>query len=153
MSEPELKYLLIFTDFSNFWFFFSVHVDVGAKVDPKKRHSMEINGYRFEVIPKAKFKEQKAWNSSWVKDFSIADGATYLLGPLSENTSYLVRVASRNAAGYSNWAEVKEFTTLPKLPFIPSKAQSLTTSILSVCIVTLISIIAIFNLQEFFNPF
>ena len=113
------------------------HVDVGAKVDPKNRHPMEIKGYRFEVITKDAFKNNHSWKKSWVKDFSIADGATYLLSPLSENTTYLVRVASRNVAGLSDWTEVAEFTTLPKLPFIPSMANRLLSKVSSFGCVTI----------------
>jgi hypothetical protein len=97
-------------------------LDVGAKVDPKSVHIMDINGYRFELIAKQTFRNQKSWNGSYVKDFAIADGATYLLSPLSENTTYMVRVAARNAAGVSDWTETQEFTTLSKLPNITSGA-------------------------------
>jgi hypothetical protein len=97
-------------------------LDVGAKVDPKNAHVMQINGYRFELIPKQVFRQQKSWNGSWVKDFAIADGATYLLSPLSENTTYMVRVAARNAAGVSDWTLTEEFTTLSKQPYVTSAA-------------------------------
>lgn len=96
-------------------------VDVGAKVDLKNRNKMDINGYRFELIPKDVWKADKgSWDKSWVKDFPIADGVTYLLNPLSENTTYLTRVASRNVAGFSDWSEMKEFTTLFKQTYITS---------------------------------
>lgn len=103
-------------------------VDVGAKVNTN-RHKMDINGYRFELIPKEIYKKGNgSWSSSWVKDFPIADGVTYLLGPLSENTTYLARVASRNIAGFSDWTETTEFSTLPKVPYIPSEASRSTFS-------------------------
>lgn len=105
-------------------------VDVGAKVDPKNHHKMDINGYRFELIPKDVFKKNNgSWSKSWVKDFPVADGVTYLLGPLSENTTYLARVASRNIAGFSDWYETTEFVTLSKQPFITSESQRLHYSI------------------------
>lgn len=93
-------------------------IDVGAKVDPKTQNSMSINGYRFELIPKHKFEKQKSWNGSWVKEFAIADGATYLLTPVSENTTYMIRVASKNSAGYSDYTETLYETTIPKYPMI-----------------------------------
>lgn len=96
-------------------------VDVGAKVNLKNWNKMDINGYRFELIPKEIYrKNNRSWSESWVKDFPVADGVTYLLGPLSENTTYLARVASRNIAGFSDWTDITEFSTLPKLPYIPS---------------------------------
>lgn len=109
------------------------HVDVGAKVDPKNRHKMEINGYRFEVIAKDRYKGASSWKNAWVRDYSIADGATYLISPFSENTTYLIRVASRNVAGYSDWTETKEFTTLPKLPFVQNKAARSKVLTFSAC--------------------
>jgi hypothetical protein len=95
-------------------------IDVGAKVDAKNPHLMAINGYRFELIPKDVFKVQKSWTGSFIKDFAIADGVTYLLSPLSENTTYMVRVAARNTAGISDWTETQEFTTLSKQPYVTS---------------------------------
>lgn len=118
------------------------HVDVGAKVDAKNPQTFDIKGYRFELITKESYKDKSSWSRSWVKDFSIADGATYLLGPLSENTTYLVRVASKNVAGFSDWTEVKEFTTLPKLPFVPSKSPRMLSSILSVNSLALFTVIS-----------
>lgn len=107
-------------------------VDVGAKVNLKNHQKMDINGYRFELIPKDIFKKSNgSWSNSWVRDFPVADGVTYLLGPLSENTTYLARVASRNIAGFSDWTEVTEFSTLPKVPFMPSESPRLHLSIVS----------------------
>lgn len=48
-------------------------IDVGAKIDFKNRHRMDVNGFRFELIPKDIFLENHgSWNRSWVKDFPIA---------------------------------------------------------------------------------
>lgn len=95
-------------------------LDVGAKVDPKSVNLMDINGYRFELIPREDFRVKNSWDGSLIKDFAIADGATYLLSPLSENTTYMVRVAARNAAGLSDWTKTEEFTTLSKTPYVTS---------------------------------
>lgn len=94
-------------------------IDVGAKIDFKKRTRMDVNGFRFEVIPKELLHEQNgSWSKSWIRDFPVADGVTYLLNPLSENTTYMIRVAARNTAGFSDWTGPTEFSTLPKQPFI-----------------------------------
>lgn len=121
-------------------------VDVGAKVDMKNRHKMDINGYRFELIPKDVFKKNNgSWSKSWVKDFPVADGVTYLLGPLSENTTYLARVASRNIAGFSDWYEVTEFVTLSKQPFITSGTQRLKLSL------SLMNTFALYSIMKMTN--
>lgn len=113
-------------------------IDVGAKKDPRTVHKMDINGFRFEVIPKEIFVENNDWSRSWIKDFSVERGgkksllfeATFLLSPLSANTTYLVRAASRNVAGFSDWTPVQEFTTLLKQPAISNKSASLHSSFL-----------------------
>lgn len=80
---------------------------------------MDINGFRFELIPRDILnKNNGSWNKSWVREFPIADGVTYLLSPLSENTTYMIRVASRNAAGFSDWTGPTAFSTLPKQPLM-----------------------------------
>lgn len=102
-------------------------IDVGAKRDPyRKRTVMDIRGYRFELIPKHVFeKERKSWRKAIVQYYDFADGATYLINSLQEDTTYLTRVASRNLAGYSEWTDVVEFTTLLKQPkFLTASAMS-----------------------------
>ena len=42
---------------------------------------MDINGYRFELIPQQVHIANKSWQSAWIKDFSVEDGVTYLLNP------------------------------------------------------------------------
>lgn len=97
-------------------------IDVGAKVDPKTHNKMSVKGYRFELIPEPVFKETTSWNRSFVREFAIADGVTYLLSPLSPDTVYMVRVAARNIAGYSEWSQTEKFTTLAKQTYITSAA-------------------------------
>lgn len=74
-------------------------LDVGAKrtgsPDP-----MDIIGYRFEFVSTEEhLNNGKNWSNARVvlKDFT--DGVTYLINNLSPNTTYLIRVASRNPAG------------------------------------------------------
>lgn len=106
-------------------------IDVGAKRDLKNFHKMDITGYRFEIIQKDIFIENgENWSRSWIKDFAVADGATYLLAPLSANTTYMVRVASRNVAGFSDWSETKEFATLLKQPYVSNEAPGMHFSLL-----------------------
>lgn len=46
--------------------------------------------------------------------FLLLLGVTYLISDLSPNTTYLIRVASRNPAGLSDWMGPKEFHTHPR---------------------------------------
>ncbi|XP_062704961.1 neural cell adhesion molecule 2 [Aedes albopictus] len=95
----------------------TLDIDVGATkshdVDPD--HSTII-GYRFEMIPTEEFAKHRNWDRAHRRDFDVEDGVTYLLVNLIPDTRYLIRVAARNAAGLSDWTEVKEFTTHPLQP-------------------------------------
>lgn len=85
-------------------------IDVGAKKG-RKNNKMDVNGFRFELIPKEVFlDDNESWSRSWIKDFAVEDDVTYLISPLSANTTYLVRVAARNIAGFSDW-RTEEFQT------------------------------------------
>ncbi|CAO1325840.1 unnamed protein product, partial [Diamesa serratosioi] len=117
----------------------TLDIDVGAKRDPKSTNLMDINGYRFELIPKQVFIANGNWQSAWIKDFSVEDGVTYLLNPLSHNTTYLVRVASRNLAGLSDWTETQEFTTLSNQPHKTSRSSKLKSTILFLFITFLLN--------------
>ncbi|XP_058453999.1 neural cell adhesion molecule 2-like [Malaya genurostris] len=95
----------------------TLDIDVGAKkshdVDPD--HSTII-GYRFELIPTEEYAKHHSWDRANRRDFDVEDGVTYLLVHLIPDTKYLIRVAARNAAGLSEWTEVKEFSTHPLQP-------------------------------------
>ncbi|XP_055591877.1 neural cell adhesion molecule 2-like [Uranotaenia lowii] len=95
----------------------TLDIDVGATkshdVDPD--HSTII-GYRFELIPTEEYGKYRSWERAERRDFDVEDGVTYLLVHLMPDTKYLIRVAARNAAGLSDWTEVKEFTTHPLQP-------------------------------------
>lgn len=95
-----------------------------------------LQGYRFEIIESEKFRlDGRKWdharimilgfedgmvrsNSHKTKVFNLAKltGITYLINNLVANTSYLVRVASKNPAGLSDWTGPREFHTTPKEP-------------------------------------
>lgn len=115
-------------------------IDVGAKKDPKSTNLMDINGFKFELIPKEIYKKNNnSWGEALRKEFAVADGVTYLISQLSADTIYMVRVASRNLAGFSDWSETKEFSTLLKQPYVTSSGTSLLHSSL-----VLIKIVAIY---------
>ena len=86
-----------------------------------KSHDVEpdhstIIGYRFELIPTEEYGKYRSWERANRRDFDVEDGVTYLLVHLIPDTKYLIRVAARNAAGLSDWTEVKEFSTHPLQP-------------------------------------
>ncbi|XP_055540722.1 neuroglian-like [Wyeomyia smithii] len=95
----------------------TLDIDVGATkshdVDPD--HTTVI-GYRFELIPTEEYAKHHNWERANRRDFDVEDGVTYLLVHLIPDTKYLIRVAARNAAGLSEWTEVKEFSTHPLQP-------------------------------------
>lgn len=74
-------------------------LDVGAKRIGKP-DTMDITGYRFEILSTEEHRNNGGkWTNARVvlKDFT--DGVTYLINNLSPNTTYLIRVASKNPAG------------------------------------------------------
>lgn len=74
-------------------------LDVGAKKIGSPS-PMDIIGYRFELVSSEELRKNGGkWNATRVvlKDFT--DGVTYLINNLSPNTTYWIRVASRNPAG------------------------------------------------------
>lgn len=95
----------------------TLDIDVGAT----KSHDIPpdpttVIGYRFELLPTDEYLKTRSWDEASRRDFDVADGATYLLVQLIPDTKYLIRVAARNAAGLSDWTEVKEFSTHPLQP-------------------------------------
>lgn len=106
---------------------------------------MNIMGYRFEIIPKSKYEENRhKWENADRRDFAVEDGVTYLLTQLQHDTPYLVRVASKNLAGLSDWSEIKEFRTLafqPHRTAIESRSDVLSLSNISIVITSLLIII------------
>uniref|UniRef100_A0A182NEE1 Neural cell adhesion molecule 1 n=1 Tax=Anopheles dirus TaxID=7168 RepID=A0A182NEE1_9DIPT len=102
----------------------TLDIDVGAT----KSHDIPpdpttVIGYRFELMPTEEYLKSRSWDRASQRDFDVADGATYLLVQLIPDTKYLIRVAARNAAGLSDWTEVKEFSTHPLQPHGTSDAR------------------------------
>lgn len=115
-------------------------LDIGAKKTGKP-DPMDITGYRFELQSKEDNRNNGGkWVNPRVVVKGFADGrplnreyrecvegsltenpstecllgVTYLINDLAANTTYLIRVASFNAAGLSDWMGPKEFRTLAK---------------------------------------
>ncbi|XP_035774509.1 hemicentin-1-like isoform X1 [Anopheles albimanus] len=108
----------------------TLDIDVGAT----KSHDIPpdpttVIGYRFELMPTEEYSRTRSWDHASRRDFDVADGATYLLVQLIPDTKYLIRVAARNAAGLSDWTEVKEFSTHPLQPHGTSGSSTMVTPI------------------------
>lgn len=92
-------------------------VDVGSVRTTPVRTIMDVNGFRIEYMTDYEFKSAAGnWSYAKRKDFPFEDGATFLIGNLEHNTTYLMRAASKNLAGLSDWTRVEKFTTLSNEP-------------------------------------
>lgn len=94
------------------WSSNALDIAVSAKVHLTNNPIMDITGFRFQIIQKDVFTANSgSWYGSEFKEFAVAE--TYLITPLTAGTTFLIRVASRNVEGISDWSEVQEFATLP----------------------------------------
>lgn len=115
-------------------------VDVGA-TKPKKASEMDTLGYRFEIMPVQMFEEHdQDWTLARQIDFPVEDKVTYILKDLKPGTRYIVRVASRNVAGLSDFTDPKEFSTHSH-----GVSNEASTNLLATSLILLINIA--------FNPF
>lgn len=74
-------------------------LDVGAKRTGSP-NDMDIIGYQFEIVSTEEHRNNGGkWTNARVVSKDFTDGVTYLINNLSPNTTYLIRVASRNRAG------------------------------------------------------
>ncbi|EDV57401.2 neural cell adhesion molecule 2 [Drosophila erecta] len=73
---------------------------------------MQIYGYRVAYMSNNEFKFSAGnWSYAKQRDFSFHGGKHFIIPHLEANTTYLMRAASRNLAGLSDWSAVKTFTT------------------------------------------
>ncbi|KAM8715658.1 hypothetical protein ACLKA7_002671 [Drosophila subpalustris] len=73
---------------------------------------MQIFGYRVAYMSENDFKYSAGnWSHAKQRDFSFHRGHRFIIPHLEGNTTYLMRAASRNLAGLSDWSNVKIFAT------------------------------------------
>ncbi|XP_034100241.1 neural cell adhesion molecule 2 isoform X1 [Drosophila albomicans] len=73
---------------------------------------MQIFGYRVAYMSESDFKYSAGnWSHAKQRDFSFHRGHRFIVPHLKSNTTYLMRVASRNLAGLSDWSTVRKFAT------------------------------------------
>ncbi|XP_058980727.1 fasciclin-2 [Musca domestica] len=79
--------------------------------------NMNTLGYRVEYMSESELKFSAGnWSYAKRKDFLFhRDGRRFVISGLKSNTTYLMRAASRNLAGLSDWSAVKIFATLENL--------------------------------------
>ncbi|KAH8298219.1 hypothetical protein KR018_011140, partial [Drosophila ironensis] len=82
---------------------------------------MQIYGYRVAYMSDSEFKFSAGnWSYAKQRDFSFDRGQRFILPYLEANTTYLMRAASRNLAGLSDWSSVKTFATAAGFRWNPS---------------------------------
>uniref|UniRef100_A0A6P4FNA5 Neural cell adhesion molecule 2-like n=1 Tax=Drosophila rhopaloa TaxID=1041015 RepID=A0A6P4FNA5_DRORH len=82
---------------------------------------MQIYGYRVAYMSDTEFKFSAGnWSHAKQRDFSLHRGHHFIIAHLESNTTYLLRAASRNLAGLSEWSAVKVFTTATGCSWNPS---------------------------------
>ncbi|KAH8257715.1 hypothetical protein KR038_007887 [Drosophila bunnanda] len=92
-------------------------VVLSAPRGKEERGLMEVNGFRIEYMTEMEFKTDAGkWTNAKRKDYPFEEGATFLLTSLEPDTDYLVRAASRNLAGFSDWTRVEKYRTLSLEP-------------------------------------
>ncbi|XP_017153560.1 neural cell adhesion molecule 2 [Drosophila miranda] len=82
---------------------------------------MQIFGYRVAYMSEGEFKFSAGnWSHAKQRDFSFHRGQRFIISHLKGNTTYLMRAASRNLAGLSDWSGVKIFATAAARSWYPS---------------------------------
>jgi hypothetical protein len=124
----------------------SVDVNVGSKKDTSG-DPMAILEYRFELLKKEDLGDNETeWFVRHVEPAEI--GQNYIILNLTPNTTYLMKVATVNMMGISDFTETKEFTTVLVFPD-PNCASAIFNSKIS--IVMIFSILFIRTLHQNVN--
>ncbi|XP_004527295.1 hemicentin-1 isoform X1 [Ceratitis capitata] len=132
-------------------------VDVGSVRPSPARAApgdqlMEVRGFRFEYMTEYEFKSDGGkWTNAKSKEFPFEDGATFLINNLEENTTYLMRAATWNVAGISDWTRVEKFTTLSNEPKSSSARLEHLTAAQLLCI-SLVALLLCKELTFGFQP-
>ncbi|XP_036328834.1 neural cell adhesion molecule 1-A-like [Rhagoletis pomonella] len=99
-------------------------VDVGSVRTSPVRKLMEVIGFRIEYMTEYEFKSDAGkWTNAKRRDFPFEDGATFLINNLEANTTYFMRAATKNLAGFSDWTKIEKFRTISNEP--PSSSTRL----------------------------
>ncbi|GFG35621.1 hypothetical protein Cfor_02544, partial [Coptotermes formosanus] len=118
------------------------HDSVQIDIEGPQNEKMDILGYRVQYLRRQEL--NKGWDSAQVKEFNKGE-SPYNLSGLSQNTHYTVRVAARNAAGFSDYTKESSFTT-HKIQADPVTRSTSTAIYMSPRACQLIMIIAFHNI-------
>lgn len=92
----------------------TLDIDIGAKRSSAP-DIMDVLSYRFEIISLDEYRANgNLWTTARVVEKAFTDGMTYVIDSLKPNATYLVRVASKNLAGMSDWCGPQNLTTTAK---------------------------------------
>ncbi|GAB0095936.1 Neural cell adhesion [Sergentomyia squamirostris] len=87
-------------------------VDINAMKVDKVTMEMDVTGYRIEIMEVKMFEEHdQDWTLSRQIDFPNVGLSSYLITDLQPQTRYILRAASRNLAGLSDFTDPREFST------------------------------------------
>lgn len=92
----------------------TLDIDIGA-TRPSTPDLMDVLSYRFEIISLDEYRNNgNLWTNARAVEKVFTDGMTYVIDSLKPNATYLVRVASKNLAGMSDWCGPQNLTTTSK---------------------------------------
>lgn len=92
-------------------------IDIDSKTPNLTVDPLAITQYRFEIIKLDDYINNGAqWKKQNITDQIAKSKISYIINKLMPNTTYLIRVASINAVGLSNYTESHELTTLLEKP-------------------------------------
>ncbi|PSN57529.1 hypothetical protein C0J52_01614 [Blattella germanica] len=77
-------------------------------IEGPSEEELKILSYRVQYLRKQEL--TTGWEKAQEKEFPKGE-SPYTISGLDQNTEYVVKVAARNAAGYSDFTETKEFIT------------------------------------------
>ncbi|XP_017097636.2 neural cell adhesion molecule 2 isoform X1 [Drosophila bipectinata] len=90
----------------------AIELDLKAPRMTNVSYEMQVYGYRVAFMSDKEFKFNAGnWSHAKFRDFSFHRGQHFIIPHLKANTSYLMRAASINLAGLSDWSGVKTFAT------------------------------------------
>ncbi|XP_017467825.1 PREDICTED: igLON family member 5 [Rhagoletis zephyria] len=127
-------------------------VDVGSVRTSPVRKLMEVNGFRIEYMTEYEFKSDAGkWTNAKRRDFPFEDGATFLINNLEANTTYFMRAATKNLAGFSDWTKVEKFRTISNEPPSSSTRLAHLSAVQLLCI-SLVALLLCKELSFGFQP-
>ncbi|KDR18247.1 limbic system-associated membrane protein-like isoform X2 [Zootermopsis nevadensis] len=118
------------------------HDSVQIDIEGPENEELGTLGYRVQYLKRQEM--HKGWDSAQEVKFNKAE-SPYILSGLSQNTQYVVRVATWNAAGFSDYTQERSFST-EKIHADPVTGSTNSAISVSLKASQLITIIAVHNI-------